>query len=230
MPPAAYGTYLGANDDGTVDVFTAGLLTLALSDAAFDRGDDADSEAFNAVARTVPTAPGPQAVALASFTTLRAFLEKSGAAGPEAYLRTRYRTNPDGTVGGVWAPDLPVRQAMMKEIQSAYKPYAPERIRVPALAIYALPTSADDLMRRGSSDRSPFPELVAKAASDPAIREGVEKLYVLTRARVRKHEKWFEAFAERGRVAELSGTHNLVISSSREVREQIEAFIAALSR
>ena len=24
MPPAAYGTYLGANDDGTVDVFTAG--------------------------------------------------------------------------------------------------------------------------------------------------------------------------------------------------------------
>ena len=24
MPPSAYGTYLGANDDGTVDVFTAG--------------------------------------------------------------------------------------------------------------------------------------------------------------------------------------------------------------
>ena len=24
MPPSAYGTYLGANDDGTVDIFTAG--------------------------------------------------------------------------------------------------------------------------------------------------------------------------------------------------------------
>ena len=61
------------------------------------------------------------------------------------------------------------------------------------------------------------------------MREG-EKLYVLTRERVRKHEKWFEAFAERGRVVELSGTHNLVISSSREVREQIEAFLSTLSR
>jgi non-heme chloroperoxidase len=209
---------------------SANIRGLVYVDAAFDRGDDADSEAFNAVARTVPTAPGPQAVDLASFTTLRAFLEKNGPAGPEAYLRTRYRTNPDGTVGGMWAPDLPVRQAMMKEIQSAYKPYTPERIRVPALAIYALPQSADDLMRRGSSDRSPFPELVAKAADDPAIREGVEKLYVLTRERVRKHEKWFEAFAERGRVVELSGTHNLVISSAREVRDQIEAFLPTLSR
>ena len=119
---------------------------------------------------------------------------------------------------------------MMKEIQAAYKPYSPERIRVPALAIYALPKSADDLMRRGSSDRSPFPELVAKAATDPAIREGVEKLYVLTRERVRKHEKWFEAFAERGRVVELSGTHNLIISSSRDVLEQLEAFISSLPR
>ena len=135
----------------------AKIRGLVYVDAAFDRGDDADSEAFNAVARTVPTAPGPQPGDLASFTTLRAFLEKNGAAGPEAYLRTRYRTNPDGTVGGMWAPDLPVRQAMMKEIQAAYKPYNPERIRVPALAIYALPKSADDLMRRGSSDRSRVP-------------------------------------------------------------------------
>jgi non-heme chloroperoxidase len=209
----------------------AKIRGLVYVDAAFDRGDDADSEAFNAVARTVPTVPSPQPGDLASFTTLRAFLEKSGAAvGPEGYLRTRYRANPDGTVGGVWAPDLPVRQAMMKEIQAAYKPYSPERIPVPALAIYALPKSADDLMRRGSSDRSAFPDLVAKAASDQAIREGVEKLYQLTRERVRKHEKWFEAFAERGRVAELSGTHNLIISSPREVREQIDTFLSTLSR
>ena len=92
-----------------------------------------------------------------------------------------------------------------------------------------LPKSADDLMRRGSSDRSPFPELVARAADDPAIRERVEKLYLLTRERVRKHEKWFEAFAERGRVVELSGTHDLIISNPREVLQQIEAFISTLS-
>ena len=42
-------------------------------------------------------------------------------------------------------------------MRAAYKPYNPERIRVPALAIYAVPKSADDLMRRGSSDRVTVP-------------------------------------------------------------------------
>jgi hypothetical protein len=74
-----------------------------------------------------------------------------------------------------------------------------------------------------------FPELIARAADDPALRERVERLYLLTRDRVRKHEKWFEAFAERGRVVELSGTHNLFISSAREVVLQIEAFVPSLS-
>jgi hypothetical protein len=143
-------------------------------------------------------------------------------------MRTRYRTNPDGSIGGLWSPDLSIRQAMMKEIQAAYKPYNPERIRVPALAIYAVPKSADDLLRQGSSDRSAFPELVARAADDPAIRERVEKLYLLTRERVRTHEKWFEAFAERGRVVELSGTHDLMVSNPREVLRQIEAFVSSL--
>ena len=197
-------------------------------DAAFDRGDDADTEGFNAVAKTVPAAPGPQPGDLVSFATLRAYLEKQGLGGPEAYLRTRYRTNPDGSIGGLWAPDLPIRQAMTKEIQAAYKPYNPERVRVPTLALYAVPKSADDLMRRGSSDRLAFPELVARAAGDPAIREGVEKLYLLTRERVSKHEKWFAAFAERGRVVELSGTHDLIVSNPREVLQQIEAFVSSL--
>jgi pimeloyl-ACP methyl ester carboxylesterase len=201
---------------------------LVYVDAAFDRGDDADDEAYNAVARTVPAAPSPQAGDLASFSALRAYLEKYGGAGPEAYLRTRYRMNPDGSVGGLWSPDVSVRQAMTKEIQTTYKSYNPERIRVPALAIYAVPKSADDLMRRGSSDRSAFPELVASTAADPILRERVEKLYLLTRERVRNHARWFEAFAERGRVVELSGTHNLVISNPTEVLRQIEAFVSSL--
>jgi len=209
---------------------SAKIRGLVYVDAAFDRGDHADSEAYDAVARTVPAAPSPQPVDLASFMALRAYLEKYGGAGPEAYLRTRYRTNPDGSVAGLWAPDAPIRQAMAKEIQAAYKPYKPERIRVPALAIYAAPKSADDLMRRGSTDRSAFPELAARAADDPALLDRVEKLYQLTRERVRKHAKWFEAFAERGRVVELSGTHTLVISNPREVLQQIEAFVSSLQQ
>jgi len=72
----------------------------------------------------------------------------------------------------MWAPDVTIRQAMTKEMQSAYKSYNSERIRVPALAIYAAPKSAADLMR-------PW-----YAAEDPAIRERVEKLYRLQRDRV----------------------------------------------
>jgi non-heme chloroperoxidase len=207
---------------------SAKIKGLVYVDAAFDRGDDADNEAFNAVAKTVPAAPSANAADKASFSALRAYQEKYGGAWPEAYVRTRYRTNPDGSVGGLWTPDPPILQTMMKEMRAAYKPYNPERIRVPAVAIYAVPKSADDLMRRGSSDRLPSPDLVAEAAADPAIRERVEKLYVLTRERVRKHEKWFEAFAERGRVVELSGTHDLIVSNPREVVEQIDVFVKSL--
>jgi pimeloyl-ACP methyl ester carboxylesterase len=207
----------------------AKIRSLVYVDAAFNRGDDADKDAYNAVARTVPTAPSPQPGDLVSFTALRAYLEKYGGAGPEAYLRTRRLTNADGSVGGLWVPDLSIRQAMTKEIQTAYKQYNPERIGVPALAMYSAPKSVDDLMRRGTSDRLPFPDLVARVDADPALRQSVEKLYLLTRERVRNHEKWFEAFAERGRVLELSGTHDLIISNPREVLDQIQAFGSSFS-
>ena len=196
---------------------SAKIRGLVYVDAAFDRGDDADGETYRAASEPVPAAPSAQEADKASFTTLRAYLDKYGGAGPEGYLRTRYRTNPDGTIAGLWAPELSIRQAMMKEIKAAYKPYNPERIRVPAVAIYAVPKSADDLMRRGSSDRSPFPELVAMAAADPVLRERVENLYQSTRARVDKHIKWFKAFADRGRVVELSGNHDLIVSNPSEV-------------
>lgn len=207
--------------------YSTRIAGLVYVDAAFDRGDDADTEAFNAVARTLPAAPSPKEGDLASFTALRAYLEKYGGAGPEAHLRARWVAKPDGTVAR-FVPDRAIIQAMSKEMRAAYKPYNPERIRVPAVAIYAVPKSADDLIRRGSSDRLPFLELAARAADDPAIRERIEKLYLLTRDRVRNHEKWFESFAEGGRVVELSGTHHLLISNPREVIEQIDAFMSSL--
>jgi pimeloyl-ACP methyl ester carboxylesterase len=207
------------------------IAGLVYVDAAFDRGDDADDEAYDTVRRTLPDAPGPGPADRASFAALRSFFANiQGLPFPEAYLRARWVVNPDGTVARMWAPDRPIIQAMSKELQAAYNPYKPERIRVPALAVYAVPTSADDFMRRGSSDRPPFPQdFIAKAAVDAGVRERVEKLYQLTRERVRNHEKWFEAFAERGRVVELSGAHHLFISSPREVIEQIDAFMSSLA-
>lgn len=209
---------------------SAKIRGLVYVDAAFDRGDDADNEAYGAAARGLPGAPGPEPRDLASFTALRAFQQRTfGFAQPEAFLRARFRTNPDGSVGDQWAPDLPIRQEITKEMRASYDAYNPERIRVPALAIYAAPKSVDDLMRRGSSSRMPFPDnFVARTSDDPALRERVEKLYLLTRERFRNHAKWFESFAEGGRVVELSGPHDLIVSNPREILQQIEAFVSSL--
>ena len=204
----------------------AGLVYL---DAAFDRGDDADSEAYNSVAKTLPAPPGPAPADLASFAALRSFLERTqGAAGPEAHLRARFLTNPDGSISGQWSPDAPIRQEITREMRAAYTPYNPERIRVPALAVYAAPGSVDDLVRSGSSDRSRFPEeAIGRMASDPALRERVEKLFQLTRARVDAHERWFKTFAPHARVTEISAPHFLFITNQADVVRQIDSFASA---
>jgi pimeloyl-ACP methyl ester carboxylesterase len=191
----------------------AGLVYL---DAAFNRADG--SEDYDAAARTLPPAPRPAPADLQSFTALRAFLTKTqGQAGPDAHLRARWVANADGTVARPWVPDLPVRQAFSSEMQAMAKAYNPERIRVPALAIYAVPKSADDLNR-------PWYD-----ANDPAVRERVQTLHRLARERFARHAKWFAGFADRGGVAEISGTHHLFISNPREVLEQIDAFVSSLS-
>ena len=206
----------------------AGLVYL---DAAFDRGDDADTEAYNSVARTLPAPPAPQPADLASFAAVRAYLERTqGAAGPEAHLRARFLTTPDGRIGGQWSPDAQIRQEITREMRAAYTSYNPERIQVPALAVYAVPKSVDDLMRRGSSDRSRLPEdVIATMAGDPAMRERVEKLFQLTRARFEGHAKWFRTFAPQARVTEVSAPHFLFITNQAEVAKQIDAFVSSLS-
>lgn len=65
-------------------------------------------------------------------------------------------------------------------------------------------------------------------ANDPAVRERVETPYRLERENVARHAKWFGAFAERGRVSEISGGHDVFVSNPREVLQQIDAFASSL--
>ncbi len=197
--------------------YSAKVAGLVYLDAAFNRGDP--SAAYDSVARTLPPGPRPAPADLASFSALREFLERTlGPAGPEAHLRARWVPNPDGTVAGPWAPALPVRQALTGEMQAAYKAYDPEPIRVPALAIYAVPKTAADLMR-------PWYD-----AGDPTVREGVQALFRLARERFGRHAKWFAAFAKDAQVTEIPGAHHLFISNRREVLDQIDAFMGSLPK
>ena len=195
--------------------YSAQIAGLVYIDAAFNRADG--SEDYDAVARTLPVAPSPEPADLASFTALRAFLERTQRpAGPEAHLRARYVANADGTVGRPWAPDVTVREAFSAEMRAMAKAYHPDRIRVPALAIYAVPKSAAGLMR-------PW-----YAADHPAVRERVQTLYRLARERFGRHAKWFGSFAERGRVSELSGAHHLFITNAADVLHEIQVFVSSL--
>ena len=65
-------------------------------------------------------------------------------------------------------------------------------------------------------------------ADDPALREQVETLYRLARESFGRHAKWFSAFAEQGRVSELSGPHHLFITNPRDVIQQIDALASSL--
>lgn len=190
----------------------AGLVYI---DAAFNRADG--SQEYDAAARTLPAAPRPEPADLASYVALRAFLDRTqGGAGPEAHLRAKYLPNDDGTVGRPWAPDLPIRQALANEMKAMSSAYNPDPIQVPALAMYAVPKSAADVMRPW------YP------ANDPAVRERVDTFLRVARERFARHAKWFAGLAQRGRVAEISGAHHLFLSHPREVLQQIDAFVSSL--
>jgi pimeloyl-ACP methyl ester carboxylesterase len=152
--------------------YASRVSALIYVDAAFDRADR--FETYEAASRAMPAMPRPQPADLASFAALRAFLTRLGASPwPEARLRARYVANADGTVRGPWSPEPHVMHAYTGEMRTLTKAYTPERIRVPALSLYAVPASADDLM------------LPWYPADDPSIRQKVDALYPLERENVK---------------------------------------------
>ncbi len=182
---------------------------------AFNRADG--SEEYDSVAPKLPRGPNPQASDLASLSALQAFQKRIGLpAPPAAQVRARYTVNGDGSLRPAPGPPPVVRQAITRSMQQTTTAYHPDPIRVPALALYAVPKSASDLMRPWYS------------ADDPAIKDNVAKLLVLARESYARHARWFQELAPGSRVAEIAGDHYLFISNPSEVLHEISDFLASL--
>jgi pimeloyl-ACP methyl ester carboxylesterase len=190
----------------------AGLVYI---DAAFNRAGGSDQLA--AAARKLPQAPEPQSGDTASTAALRRFLTTTGLpVPPEAEIRARYEINADGKLGARRMPPLPVRQTVMAALREATSSYAPKPIRVPAVALYAVPKATQDAMR-------PWYD-----AGDAQTKENVAGLFEQQRERFRWHSQWFAEFSKGGRVAEISGDHHLFLTNPEEVLREIDSFLSAL--
>jgi pimeloyl-ACP methyl ester carboxylesterase len=192
----------------------AGLVYI---DAAFNRaGRSAD---FDAAARKLPPAPEPQSSDTKSISALRMFLRRNGLpVPPEAEMRARYEINAAGNVGARRAPPAEVRKTVIAALQQTAISYAPSPIRVPALALYAVPKSGNDLMRPW------YP------SGDPQTKENVTQLYQQARASFLRHARWFDEFSKGSRVVEISGDHHLFLTNPTDVLDQIDAFVSAAPR
>lgn len=191
----------------------AGLIYI---DAAFNRADD--SADFDAKLRELPRAPGPQPTDLVSTATLSAFRARNRMTPyPEAEVRNRFVVDSEGNIGGPRMPAPAARQGISAAMNEASRAYDPEPIRVPALAIYAVPDRPEDLMRPWY-DRN-----------DTSAERLIQELFVLARERHRRHAEWFQSVAQdSSRVIGMSGDHYLFVANPSSVEEEIETFASSL--
>ena len=104
----------------------------------------------------------------------------------------------------------------MAALRDATSSYSPKPIRVPAIALYAVPKSPQDAMR-------PWYD-----AADPRTKENVAALIEQQRASFRRHAQWFAEFSKGGRVAEIPGDHHLFLTNPADVLREIDSFLATL--
>ena len=135
-----------------------------------------------------------------------------GVTLPEAEVRAQYNATPQGSAGSLRAPPW-VDQAIKTGVQ---KPdYA--HIKAPALAIYAVPRSAQDLA----------PAWVKSIT--PAMLDALEEEYALFQVTSKERIAAFRDGVTHSRVVELPGAnHFLFISNEADVLRELQAFLAAL--
>ena len=148
-----------------------------------------------------------------SFSAYRAWeLRRNGFAFPESELRNEYETNRDGTKGtnrtalGIFAA-----------LGSADRGRDYSLVRVPVLAIFALPASAAQMIVR----------TYQFAPSDE--RAPVEQAFAILVNFIREDEMSIQKCAAGVRVVELPGSdHYVFLASETDVLREVRSFLAEL--
>jgi pimeloyl-ACP methyl ester carboxylesterase len=187
----------------------AGLVYL---DAAADRTLKAPRE-FRALQDVLPDPPPAKPESFTSYPALRDYMISMGGVGlPEGEILATFSFTPSGSVGG-----RAFEPRVLEAIEdSAVKPdYA--AFKVPALALYAVPRSPDDLMRPWY-DRS-----------DSALRANVQHQYEFTVATFGDMRRKFEEGVPNARAVNILGAKHFIFGSNEaEVLAEIERFISEL--
>ena len=200
-------TWLGGNHP---DRFRA----LVYLDAAFDRSHDLDNKdsRFRELHRSLPPEPPIPSEAFLNYGALSRHLAQRGHVRlPEGELIAFRQVN-DPYLAGMSNIDGRGQQALAAAIQ------APEyaKVKVPALAIYAMP----------GPDKSLRPWY---DPNDQTLQATLAELADLTIAKKRESMEQFKSGVQNGQVLEMqNATHYLIQSNQREVVEAIDAFIAGL--
>jgi non-heme chloroperoxidase len=185
----------------------AGLIYLdAGYPYAFDNGNVPAMQEFEAL-RPPQRAP-PAGADLAGFDALREHYQRVlGFTYPEAELRHRRMTNPDGSVGkGRGAPGGATLLAHMKKYAT---------IPAPALLIFASPHT----LGRWVDDSS----------TEPAVREQVKAYITALAALTDRQTKAIESSVPAARVVRLPGAHHHVyLSHEADVLREMRAFLGSL--
>lgn len=195
-------SYLGANHPERVH----GLIYL---DAAYDRVTVNTGDAtrrFRQLDLMLPPAPPVRPAEASSYEAMAAYEQRTGRGRlPEGELIASY----DLSSGSIKHDQLYL-DALMAGIQSP--DYA--RISVPALALYALPSSASAMMEKWYDP------------NDSMLQATLDELFEMDRSRKLKEMQRFDAEVPDSRVIAIEdAAHWIYLSHEPEVLEAITAFI-----
>lgn len=181
------------------------LNKLVYLDAAYDRtvlGALIEAHPF-------PAAPAPGALDLVSSSALGRYLARiRGVLLPDAELRASYTFDPDGSVSGEVTPPE-VLQGLLEGI--AVPEWA--RVHVPALAVYAVPQDAGDVL----------PWLGPSSPGWSSAQQLIGDVYVPF---YRAERSRFRALVSGSQVLELPGaSHYVFLSDAGRVAQAIRDFL-----